>query len=117
MARRQIFWACVAVAAWPGLALAQSAAAGKALFDQDCAICHLASGQGGVRFGDAVSANLTAPGLEALYHHQDALIARAIVQAKDQDGAPLDMPMPAWQGRLTKAEVMEIIAYLHTLKS
>ncbi len=90
---------------------------GKALFDADCAVCHQASGAGGIHFGSAVSADLRAPGLEETYGHNDALILRAILQAKDETGAPLDLPMPAWAGRLFTAQAAAIIAYLHTLHS
>jgi len=90
---------------------------GQSLYDKDCAICHLANGVGGVHFCDAVSANLTAPGLEATYRNSDTLILRAILQAKDQDGAPLDMPMPAWSGRLSPADATQILTYLKTLHS
>jgi len=111
--RSRIIFALLALALRPTLAFAD----GKTLFNTNCAICHLASGQGGIHFGDAVSANLTAPGLEQTFHHSDALIARAILHARDETGAPLDLPMPAWAGRLTNSEVAEIIAYLHKLKS
>jgi mono/diheme cytochrome c family protein len=90
---------------------------GKALFDANCAVCHRASGAGGIHFGNAVSADLRAPGLEATYHGDDALILRAILHAIDQNGAPLDAPMPAWTGRLSSTQAKEIIAYLHTLHS
>lgn len=121
-------FATASLAALPSPAIAQagaaqagaaqaSAAAGQTMYQTDCAMCHLPSGQGGVHFGSAVSANLTSPGLEQTYNHNDALIKRAILQAKDQDGQPLDMPMPAWQGRLTDEQAGEIVAYLHTLKA
>jgi mono/diheme cytochrome c family protein len=90
---------------------------GKALFDANCAVCHRASGAGGIHFGNAVSADLRAPGLEATYHGNDALILRAILHAIDQNGAPLDAPMPAWAGRLSSMQAKDIIAYLHTLHS
>lgn len=92
-------------------------ATGKKLFQSDCAVCHKASGAGGVHFGDTVSADLQAPGLEKLYRHDDALIVRAILTAHDQNDQPLDMPMPAWKGRLTHEQAEDIVAYLHTLHS
>lgn len=96
---------------------AQGTVAGKALFDANCAVCHRASGAGGIHFGNAVSADLRSPKLEATYHGDDALILRAILHAMDQNGAPLDAPMPAWSGRLSSTQAKEIIAYLHTLHS
>jgi len=89
--------------------------AGKTLFNTNCVACHLASGAGGVHFGSAVSADLQSPGLEQTYRDNDHLIVRAILEAKDQDGAPLDMPMPAWSGRISQAQAEDIVAYLHTL--
>ena len=103
-----------------GMAAAQTAsdmAAGKTLYDTNCAVCHLSTGAGGMHFGDAVSADLRAPGLETTYHNNDTLIMRAILQAKDEDDESLDMPMPAWAGRLTTAQAMDIIGYLKTLHS
>jgi mono/diheme cytochrome c family protein len=92
-----------------------SLATGRMLYAADCAVGHLASGAGGVHFGAAVSADLQSPGLEQTYRGDDKLIMRAILEAKDQDGAPLDHPMPAWAGRLSPAEAADIVAYLHTL--
>jgi mono/diheme cytochrome c family protein len=91
--------------------------AGKVLFDANCAVCHRASGAGGIHFGDAVSADLRSPGLETTYHDDDTLILRAILHAMDQNGAPLDAPMPAWSRRLSTGQAKEIVAYLHTLHS
>lgn len=96
---------------------ASTVANGKAYYTTDCSICHTPSGAGGIHFGSSVSADLRSPGLEVLYHHNDALIMRAILQAKDQNGQPLDVPMPAWRGHLTPAQAKDIVAYLHTLHS
>jgi mono/diheme cytochrome c family protein len=95
----------------------EAALVGKNLFDANCAACHQASGAGGIHFGNVVSADLRAPKLENTYHGQDALILRAILHAKDQNGVPLNSPMPAWAGRLSPQQAKDIIAYLHTLKA
>jgi mono/diheme cytochrome c family protein len=108
-------FAAVAVAQRPGTA--PGIVSGKALFDANCAVCHRASGAGGIHFGNTVSADLRSPGLEATYHGDDALILRAILHAMDQNGAPLDAPMSAWAGRLSSTQAKEIIAYLHTLRA
>jgi mono/diheme cytochrome c family protein len=92
-------------------------AAGQALYTANCASCHLATGAGGINFGTVTSADLRAPGLETTYHNSDTLIARAILQGKDQNGQPLNAPMPIWSGRLTPTQAAQIIAYLHTLHS
>ncbi len=96
--------------------LTRNAMAGKTLFDEHCASCHQADGRGGTRFGHVVAANLRAPHLEALYHHSDALLVRAILYGKDEDGGHLDAPMPHWAGRLSHAQAVSIVAYLHTLR-
>lgn len=90
---------------------------GRQLFQQDCIACHHADGSGGVHFGHGVvSADLRAPGLEATYRHNDALIVRAIRFGKDESGEPLDRPMPHWHKVLSVAQAQDIVAYLHTLK-
>jgi mono/diheme cytochrome c family protein len=105
-------------AALPLSAMAQnSLATGRALYRADCSGCHLASGAGGVRFAHSVSANLRAPGLERTYKHSTALLVRAILAAKDETGERLDPPMPAWRGRLSEQQALDIVAYLKTLRS
>lgn len=99
-----------------GVPAAQASQSGKQLFDNKCAACHKKSGAGGVHFGDAVSADLRAPGLEDMYHHKDKLILRAILQGMDEDGQPLDAPMPHWKGAISKAQAEKIVSYLKTLK-
>lgn len=91
------------------------AASGKQLFMSRCAACHKADGEGGKKFGDAVSADLRAPALEDMYHHSDAMLLRAIMDGKDEDGKPLDAPMPHWKGNLTTQQGEKIIGYLKTL--
>ncbi len=110
-------FALAALPVAPALAGTGDATAGKALYMQNCSACHLASGMGGVHFGQAVSADLRAPGLENTYHNSTKLLLRAILQARDEDNQPLDNPMPAWQGTLTQAQALDIIAYLKTLHS
>lgn len=105
------------VLAVPAMAQQPSANSGKPLFEASCSGCHLATGAGGVHFGNVVSADLRAPGLEARYHNNDSLLLRAILHGKDQDGQPLHSPMPVWAGRLSNAQAEDIIAYLKTLHS
>jgi len=109
--------AALLLASFATHASADQTATGKKLFLADCSSCHLASGVGGVNIGNVQSADLQAPGLEQTYNHSDKLILRAILYARDQDNAPLNKPMPAWQGKLTVAQARDIIAYLKTLHS
>jgi mono/diheme cytochrome c family protein len=97
------------------LAHANGVSAGKALYLSHCSGCHRVNGAGGMHFGKAVSANLQAPGLENTYHHSTKLLVRAILDARDEDGDRLDHPMPAWKGRLSRAQALDIIAFLKTL--
>ncbi len=105
----------MAGAAMPSHDAARQIELGHHLYDEHCASCHRADGRGGVHFAHAVSADLQAPGLERDYHHSDALIVRAILEARDEDGERLDQPMPAWRGRLSPTQARAIVAYLHTL--
>ncbi len=114
---RGVMMGLVLCASLSSVAEAQNVEQGKTLFLAHCSACHLASGAGGVHFGNAVSADLRAPGLETTYHNSDKLLLRAILDARDETDEPLDAPMPAWRGKLTQSEAQDIIAYLKTLKS
>ena len=93
-------------------------AAGKALFNADCVMCHRADGSGGVHFGHGVvSADLRAPGLEQTYHHEDSLIMRAILHGRDESDQPLHAPMPHWAATLSRTQARDVVAYLHTLRA
>lgn len=98
-----------------GAAPARAALPGKALFQSRCAVCHNKDGSGGKHFGDAVSADLRAPGLENVYHHDDKLLLRAILTGRDEDNQPLDAPMPKWKGTISDQQAKEIVTYLKTL--
>lgn len=94
---------------------AHAALTGKQLFDSRCATCHKKTGAGGLKFGTVVSADLRSPGLEKMYHNDDNLILRAILQGRDEDGQPLDAPMPHWKGVIGKKQAQLIVGYLKTL--
>lgn len=109
-------WATSATWAQPqAVAMSASAASGQALFQQSCAACHGADAKGGVKLGDATAADLRWQTLGPTYHNDPALVTRAITQGLDQDGQALDDVMPRWQGKLTAAQVQDIVAYLQTL--
>lgn len=94
---------------------AADAAAGQQLYSQYCAACHGPEAKGGVKLGDATSADLRWQTLGPTYHSDPALVQRAILQGQDQDGQALDDVMPRWQGKLTTTQVQDIVAYLQTL--
>ncbi len=91
-------------------------AEGKRLYDSSCAACHKATGEGGVKLGTATSADLRWPALGPTFKNDTALVRRAILEGLDEEGKPLDVAMPKFQGRLTDAQADQIIAYLQTLK-
>jgi cytochrome c oxidase subunit 2 len=92
-------------------------AAGKETFQTNCAACHGADAAGGIKLGSATSADLRWNSLDKMYHGDQALIRRAILSGKDEDGEDLNPVMPRWQGKLSDAQVNAIIAYLQTLDS
>ncbi|WP_298282310.1 cytochrome c [Acidocella sp.] len=100
----------------PAFAQTSDVKVGHELYAEHCSGCHLASGAGGVHFSHAVSSDLRAPGLEDTYHNKSALLVRAILYARDEDGDRLDSPMPAWKGVLSEKQALDIIAYLQTLR-
>ncbi len=112
----------VCAAIFTGMALPSAVASnanlqqGQILYNEHCSGCHLRDGAGGIKMDHSVSADLRAPGLEETYRQSTVLLSRAILQARDEDGERLDQPMPAWQGRLSQQQVLDIIAYLKTLK-
>lgn len=93
---------------------------GKRLFMGHCAVCHKRDASGGIKLGDTESADLQSPGLEKMYHNDDTLMRRAIMDGKDEEGGNLDTIMPRWghvANRLTVAQVNDIIAFLKTQKT
>ena len=93
-----------------------SASTGQQLFASNCSACHGANGAGGLKIGTATSADLRWPSLGPTYNSDTSLIARAILDGKDQDGQDLDPVMPRWSGKLSDQDISNIIAYLETLK-
>ncbi len=93
---------------------AAEVARGGKLYEANCAVCHKASGAGGVKLGRATSADLRAPDLEKTYR-TEALLRRAILDGKDEKGKRLDPVMPRWRGALSATDVNAIIGFLKTL--
>ena len=95
---------------------ASASAQGAALFGQYCAGCHKQDGSGGVPFGAATSEDLRQPSLGPMYHGDAALLTRAVLEGKDEDGGDLDAAMPRFKGQLSESDAKAIVAYLGTLK-
>jgi mono/diheme cytochrome c family protein len=91
-------------------------AGGRQLFQENCSICHKTNGTGGESIGRAVSADINGAALQTSYLHQDALIARAILDGVDAHKRPLDKVMPRYRGHATAQQVADLIAYMKTLR-
>ncbi len=92
-------------------------AAGQQLYTTDCASCHGADGAGGKTIGSTTAPNIQLRGLRGLkYGFSPMLESRAILDGKDESGGDLDPAMPRWRGKLSDADVYNIIAYLLTLQ-
>ena len=82
---------------------AARAAAGKAVFAEQCAACHGAAGKG--------NAELGAPNLADsiwLYGGDRAAVTESVVNARFGI-------MPAWGGRLDEATIKQLAVYVHAL--
>ncbi|MFO1175861.1 MAG: cytochrome-c oxidase, cbb3-type subunit III [Paracoccaceae bacterium] len=79
------------------------ATAGAQIFTDNCASCHGPDGKGGREFG---APNLT----DAiwLYGGDPATIKETVTKARFG-------VMPAWQGRLTEAQIRAVASYVHSL--
>jgi mono/diheme cytochrome c family protein len=89
---------------YPVSASAEELTRGKSAYDANCLACH----------GDAVQRPIDAntPTHQAdghTWHHPDRLLVQWTL-----DGVPLGAVMPKWRGKLTEAEVREVIAYIKT---
>ena len=93
-----------------------ASAQGVALFGQYCAGCHKQDGSGGVPVGAATSKDLRQPSLGPMYRGDAALLTRAVLEGKDEDGRDLDAAMPRFKGQLSESDAKAIVAYLGTLK-
>lgn len=91
-------------------------AAGKQLYETDCASCHGIDGAGGMKIGDATAADIRFNALDDMYNGDWSLAKDAILNGKDEEGEDLDDEMPLWKGKLSNTEVDDIIAYMKTLR-
>lgn len=102
-------------ALWVSVSALAAPLGGKALFQENCAACHGATGQGG-----------SAPKLVGDASKWSAkLFERAVLTGVDDAGKKLEAPMPHWQngsfqsdqGKApTSKEVTAIYRYLHAMK-
>jgi cytochrome c6 len=86
-----------------GLSLAQSA--GETLFKTKCAACHGADGKGEVPMGKKLGArNLSSAEVQG---QSDAQLTDVVTKGKNK--------MPAYDGKLTKEQIGELIGYIREL--
>jgi mono/diheme cytochrome c family protein len=91
---------------------------GRRLYEQHCQTCHGPQGRG--QAGDwrqrKPNGLYPPPPLDDnahAWHHPTAVLKKAILQ-----GSPPDMgDMPAWQGKLSDAEIDDVIVYVKSLWS
>jgi cytochrome c oxidase subunit 2 len=81
-----------------------------------CVVCHGPDGKGGSRrimMREFEAANITWPELMEDKYTEDT-VKRAITDGLDQDGQPLQSPMPRW--RMSASDLQDIVDFLKTLK-
>lgn len=93
-------------------ALSPAAQAGKKVFDQNCSLCHLPN----------QTENKIGPGLKGLfkmkelpYSHKPVTESNVQEQIEKGNAEGKPMPMPAFESKLSKADISNVIAYLKTL--
>ena len=94
----------------------EAIAAGKLIFEANCAPCHGLSGRGDGPAAadlDPKPANLADSNMIGM-HGDDYLFWRV-----NEGGAqaPFNSAMPAWKSTLSEEEIWQVISYVHTLAS
>jgi mono/diheme cytochrome c family protein len=87
-----------------------SVAAGKAVYDRRCRVCHAQDGTGGRKLEDGPAAsNLT----DTTWDHggSDGEIFTVI-----KHGIPPDLVMQAWEDRLSDEEIWNVVNFIRTLR-
>ena len=79
---------------------------GAALFKAKCAPCHGADGKGQTPMGKAVKAQDL--GSEAVQKQSDAQLTEIVNNGKGK--------MPGYKGKLTDAQIKELVSFMRTLK-
>ena len=92
-----------AVAVLSSLSWAQD---GAALYKSKCAMCHGADGSGSTSMGKSMGLKpLGSPDVQKM---SDADLTALITNGKGK--------MPAYKGKLTDAQISDVVAYIRTLK-
>lgn len=117
--RRLSFLSCVTLTALalllqPGLLLAGDVAAGRALYQQYCSMCHGPQGKGN---GPAAAAMNPKPRDHTDGPYMNALSDAHLTAVIGEGGAAVQRSplMPSWKGTLSPKQIADVIAYLRTL--
>lgn len=90
------------VALVPGLSLAQD---GAAIFKSKCAMCHGQDGSGKTAMGEKL--NIADLRSAEVQKQTDAELSQIIAKGKNK--------MPAYEGKLTKEQIDQLVAYVREL--
>lgn len=96
--------------------------AGRAIYQQSCASCHGARGEGALAWQQPDSlGELPAPPHNSKGHtwkHSDGMLYRIVQQGwRDAFNKTARLTMPAYKGQLSRTETIAVITYLKTLWS
>lgn len=104
LSQRIALFCLLTALALPSLALAQ--AKGQDTFKAKCAMCHGADGSGSTPMGKSMG--LKDLGSSAIQSMSDADLTGVITNGKGK--------MPAYKGKLTDAQISDVVSYVRTLK-
>lgn len=86
-------------------AAAQAQSAGKSIFTSKCSICHGADGKGNTSIGKSLKiADLHSADVQKM---SDADLQSVITNGKNK--------MPSFKGKLTDAQIVQVISYIREL--
>jgi cytochrome c6 len=104
LSQRIALFCLITALALPSLASAQ--AKGQDTFKAKCAMCHGADGSGNTSMGKSMGLkDLGSPAIQSM---SDADLTGAISNGKGK--------MPAYAGKLTAAQIADLVSYIRTLK-
>lgn len=98
----------------PRLLVASDVAAGRALYQQYCSMCHGPQGKGN---GPAAATMNPKPRDHTDGSYMNALNQAHLTTVISEGGAAVQLSplMPAWKGILSSQQIADVIAYLRTL--
>ncbi len=104
LSQRIALFCLITALALPSLASAQ--AKGQDTFKAKCAMCHGADGSGSTPMGKSMELkDLGGPAIQSM---SDADLTAAVTNGKGK--------MPAYKGKLTDAQISDVVSYVRSLK-